>query len=240
MKGHASKALEKAAIAPLKEIGFTNARFQAAAHFFKLIGYPLPFVTICNDSTAVKPEVTWRPTDDVLIGFVVDDNLLPFTDLRAGTSKQALEVLFLRYPIATQVDTILVNPIDPRFPSFVLAIFAQKGPVQKTTHQQRWSTVIYQLQQHGLYVISNGADGDAAHMNAMLENHQPPKQVSELQRPYSVPAIPDPLTQFKVLSVRATHVNLSNGTSVWMPHLSFQDFIHVAVKIRYCLLPCSL
>ena len=139
---------------PLLETGFLMSRFQHVAEFFKRIGYPLPFVTLSSDATALIPRLYWRACDDVIVGFAVPDEELPLADIRAGRSLEDLLPRLRRYGIATQVDVLLVNPLLPGFPSVILAVFSQKSSPDADGVARRWAIASRYLAEHGLHVVS--------------------------------------------------------------------------------------
>jgi hypothetical protein len=53
---------------PLVEPGFLWSRFLYVPAFFRALGYTLPIFSISNDATALRAALSWRATDDVLLG----------------------------------------------------------------------------------------------------------------------------------------------------------------------------
>jgi hypothetical protein len=151
-------------VAPFTEVGFTMQRFRdAAAYFRDVCRYELPFVTICNDATVLRPEVMPRQKDGALFGLgTLKAVYVP------GTVAE-LERLVQVHQLARQVDVMLVNALDPVVPSFVLGIFPQRARVDTIDIKMRWAVAADHLRALGLHVVSTGADGDSSHLAAMKQ-----------------------------------------------------------------------
>lgn len=217
---------------PLREVGFTPSRFLEAVHFFRGHGYEGPF-TLSSDATALVRAVTWRQSDDAILGLKVSDELLPSTDIRAGSSLAQLRSAVATHGLASQVEVLLLNAVDPRLPSFVLAVFAQgKGSLSELVVSRRWKTAERYLRQVGLEVVSRGSDGDPSQLAAMRSLQSVTSGGSEVPARAltfsSVPTLGDGLV---LVSAAARRVEML-GTQVTLPFLNFQDFCHIGVKLR--------
>ncbi len=135
------------------------------------VGYMCPFVTCTSDVTALKPELVWLQRDDALLGFVLDNVELPFKAFTAGTEVSKIRTLLNMYSLGTQLELSLINPLDPRIPSYMLAAFVDKHRAS-AVHAARWHTIDEVLSRYGLHVISHSCDGDGdgdpAHLTTQL------------------------------------------------------------------------
>lgn len=151
-------------VAPFTEVGFTMQRFRDAAAFFRNVcRYELPFVTICNDATVLRPEVMPRLKDGALFG------LGTLKAVYVPSTVAELERLVQVHHLARQVDVVLANALDPVVPSFVLGIFPQRARVDAIDIKMRWAVAADHLRAVGLHVVSTGADGDSSHLSAMKQ-----------------------------------------------------------------------
>ncbi len=218
----------------ITECGFTLARFQAAPAFFASVGYTSPFVMCSNDATALKPELAWRPSDNALLGFVVDDAELPVTLFTAGTKVSQIQTLIDTYKLSTQLEVYLINPLDPRIPSYVLAAFADQHRAG-VVHAARWRTIDELLSRHGLHVISHSCDGDPAHLSTQLA-----RAAGTGQLPCVAGAQPRRFSFHGAILINGTPTTVStssrdvvvNGATIQMPLLHFQDMEHTGLKIK--------
>ncbi len=145
--------------------------------------------------------------------------------------------------MATQVDVMLLNPLDPRYPSFVLAIFPQNGPVDNEVVSMRWSIATDLLERQGLAVLSYGGDGDPAQLKAMKDRLANSPRVENSSRLMPAQArdrslgmfIPDIHGGRRFVSAPARWVTLQlpshKPMTVLLPELCFQDFCHKGVKL---------
>ena len=125
------------------------------------IGTSPPFFTISNDMTAVAGQLTVRGPDGALFGLATLRAVYVPADL-AGFAK-----LIDEHRLANNIDVVLLNPLDPRIPSFVLGVFPRAARVTADVIQQMWAVAVDELDARGLYVVATGADGDSAHLSAM-------------------------------------------------------------------------
>ncbi len=220
----------------ITESGFTVARFEAAREFFTSLGYTCPFVTCTNDATALKPELVWRQRDDALLGFVLDDDQLPFIEyaFTAGTKLSDIRKLLAKHSLGTQLELYLINPLNPRIPSFVLAAFVDKHRAS-AVHAARWRTIDKMLALHGLHVISHSCDGDPAHLSTQLARASGAAWTRDSGEE------PRRFTFNGAISINGTSHAVSTssrnatvgGASIQVPLLHFQDMEHEGLKIRY-------
>ncbi len=233
-------ARQAAGVTPLVEPGFCIARFQAAVRFYQNIGYPYPYFTVCNDATALRAAVTCRLTDNVLLG------MSTLADLRCPNTMAEIEALAVQHGIATQVDVLLLNPLDPLLPSFVLAVFPQSGHVNARVIATRWAIADDCLAFFGAIVLAHGSDGDEAHMRAMKERQHVPslhggeelapslfKQPRDKVFGFSVPDLHGGADVYIAAPARLVPITVLDRTiNLSVPNLHFQDPSHLLTKLR--------
>lgn len=215
-------------VTPITEVGFMEERFKDAANFFNRINYPLKFYFICNDATCIRQELDWRPSDDALFG------LNTLKDLKVGNSMQDIYNMVDRYQLCTQADVLLLCPLLPNFPSFVLAVFPQRATPVREVIAKRWSIATDLCEKYGMFVISRCSDGAPSQLAAMLhqqceeavanDEHQPKR--SKLWSKL-IPAIDGN----KLITTTSRYIDL-NGRTIQVPDLHWQDFFHEAAKFR--------
>ena len=227
----------------INEPGFTLERFECALKFYLELGYTLRFFHMPNDATAVRLGIVWRQRDNVVVG------LHTLADIRCPDTLEALEQLVKQYGFATEVDVLLLSPLDPTLPSFVLGLFPQQHLVKAQVHLRRWAVAEELLERFGMFVVMHGADGAAPHLlaqktrqpNACREQpHDPP-----LDCHHSVPR--DHLLWFDAPSLRggapervSTPARLVSSqlpshtttTRFMLGDFHSQDHCHLGAKLR--------
>lgn len=153
---------------PISEIGFLHRRLDALVSWLRRTKQFAPFLVGCDDAVAVLPRARWRSIDDAIFGAAIPDDELPSVDLRAGDSVDKLLETLQHYGLATQALVMLVGPLDPSAPRFILAVFALKSGGTAAAIQQRWAIVEEGLRRRGLYLICSGVDGGGANVSAQL------------------------------------------------------------------------
>lgn len=234
-------------LSPLTEVGYTSQRFNDAVGFY--LGHYAEhyrknarFFTLSNDMTAVAGRLTARRQDGALFGLATLRALYVPPDL-AGLMK-----LIDEHRLANNVDVVLLNPLDPRIPSFVLGVFPRAQRVTADVIRQMWAVAVDELDSRGLYVVAIGADGDSAHLSAMKK-----RRVRVLRAGEGLPAwlnefrrTPrEKLFSFKikdldgsevelVVTCRLVHITDSDGErkQVLVIDSHFQDWGHVNSKLR--------
>lgn len=150
-----------AGIKPLLEPGFSMERFAAILRFFEILGYRGKVFIGCNDATAVRAAVTWRPQDNALIGLGTTE------DVRCGSTMQDILSLVQNFGVATQANTHFVSTLDPMLPTLVSGIFPQNGRVDADAIAMRWAIEDDCLEQLGAVMIAHCTDGDSSQLSAM-------------------------------------------------------------------------
>ncbi len=68
--------------------------------------------------------------------------------------------------MALEIDVVLLCPLDPTLPPFVLAVFPQQHMLSAHVHLRRWGILEQLLAERGMYVVTHGVDGAAPHLAA--------------------------------------------------------------------------
>ena len=147
--------------AVLHEVGYLESRFAAALRYYDELGYNLHVYFTSSDATASRMEATVRLNDNAIFGLCTLDAIT------APSTVFELEMLLLKHKLAKQVDVVLLNPLDSRYPSFVLGFFPQCSTPPADLLIERWGIVRQPLAAGGMCVIGHGADGDAAQLAAL-------------------------------------------------------------------------
>jgi hypothetical protein len=153
--------------AALTEMGFQIKRFFSMAEHYRRLGMKALVFHACNDAVAVIPQATHCRTNDRVYGLAIPDEELYKQTPIAGRSYELAQDLVNEWRLANCSDSLLLCPLNPKFPAVVIAVWAQKGPVSADVHKLRWETAEKYLRQMGIHIISHGADGDNAHLKAM-------------------------------------------------------------------------
>ena len=112
-------------------------------------------------------EATVRLNDNAIFGLCTLDAIT------APSTVFELEMLLLKHKLAKQVDVVLLNPLDSRYPPFVLGFFPQCSTPPTDLLIERWGIVRQPLAAVGMCVIGHGADGDAAQLAAPATSRSP-------------------------------------------------------------------
>jgi hypothetical protein len=112
------------------------------------------------------------------------------------------------------------TPVDPFFPSFVIAAFPSDKREDATTLLSRWKEIEKLAVANGIKIIAHGSDGEAKQLKAMrlLRSHY--SNYWEIDS-----------NVYKGLKIP---IRVING--VMFPECCFQDPIHVGTKLRNNLL----
>jgi hypothetical protein len=175
--------------------------------------------------------------------------LVTYHDVRCPETVEELQELINSVGLASEVDVLLLCPLNPILPAFVLAVFPQLHQPDANVYLARWTTAEYHLQQRGLFIVSHAADGAAPHLRAQ-KARQPYSilSASSATPPASLLATRDKLLWFEVPSLwqprageapnvvkvtaPARIVTVAGRTSILLPDLHFQDFCHLGAKLR--------
>ncbi len=91
-----------------------------------------------------------------------------------------LEQLMRQYGVATELDALLLCPLDPTLPPFMLAVFPQQHSVNARVHLLRWVFAEEQLARFGMFVITHAAPHLPAEQTRQLCLSQPSSHVDSL------------------------------------------------------------
>lgn len=230
----------------LNEPGFTRERFRRAVEFFRASGYRPMIFHLCNDGTVLRRRIVWRRTDNAVFGLnSLDDHRCP------DTLEELIE-LVKRVGYAEEVDVLMLCPLDPSKPAYVLAVFPQQHIMPAEVYLLRWAVAERELETHGAFVISHGVDGAAPHLRAekarqpnacipLAGTHLPPPAMNtyhSAERNKSlwidVPALEEGVYRRVEAPARMIPIVLDSGETlmILLPDLHFQDFCHLGAKLR--------
>lgn len=229
----------------INEPGFIRERVARAVEFYQQQKYAFPVFHLCNDATALRRGVRWRAKDNALIGLNTLD------DIRCPDTLEALDELVKHYGFASEVDILVLAPLDPSIPPYLLALFPQQHLSTADVYLQRWAIAARELERYGAYIISHGVDGAAPHLCAE-KSRQPNGCIPLSARavtpiPELVPihaAMRDKQLFLDVPSLEGPPLRISasgrmisltlDGVihDILLPDLHFQDFSHVGAKLR--------
>src|SRR6185312_3621628 len=164
-----NRHIDRVQLSPLREAGYTVARFDEVLHFFHSLGYTSDSFLVINDATALLPAVVWRADDDALLGYALRDEVLSEHDIRAGHF--TLEVLqhHERHKLATQVEVVMVCPLAPGYPAMAVGAFPQLAAPTAAGARRRVVIVKEELEARGAMVLGYSADGASAQLSAMMD-----------------------------------------------------------------------
>lgn len=78
---------------------------------------------------------------------------------------------FHSLPLANQVELILLVPLAPNCPPYILAAFAQDGSQSMETVSRRLTIATTEMERRGALVVGWAADGASAHFKLMRQLH---------------------------------------------------------------------
>lgn len=157
---------------PLRSCGFSKERFDAVLPFYQKLGYDPNAYLLINDATAVLPGLGYRMADDSVHGLAISDDDLGVLDVRAGESLAQFLLRFHSFKLATQVEIVLLAPLKPRLPPYLLGVFAQAGSQTSETIERRLCIAREEMEQRGALIMGWAADGASAHFKLMRQMRQ--------------------------------------------------------------------
>lgn len=216
--------------AVLHEVGYLKSRFPAARRYYDDLGYHLHVYFTSSDATPSRMEATVRLTDNAIFGLCTLDAVT------APATVFELEMLILKHKLAKQVDVMLLNPLDSRYPPFVLGFFPQCSTPPADLLIERWGIVRQPLADVGMCVIGHGADGDAAQLAALGRRMASAASLepSEDVRALTFTGVPSITGGVFNVSAPARRVALPQLglAACFVPDLGFEDMVHLALKLR--------
>jgi hypothetical protein len=212
---------------PLLESGFVDRRLDVALEHFERLGYHSKVFLLVNDATALLPAIGYRALDDSVHGYAVSDDLLAHLDVRAGDSVEAFIERFHSLPLANQVELILLVPLAPNCPPYILAAFAQDGSQSMETVSRRLAIATTEMERRGALVIGWAADGASAHFKLMRQLHALSPGAPVIKIP-GVPTLKGELVTEQLCARPATF----NGKPLLLPTMPILDPVHHVNLLR--------
>lgn len=157
---------------PLRECGFTQRRLDHALKFYHDIGYSKDVFLLVNDATALLPALGYRASDDSVHGYAISDDELSQLDVRAGESLDGFLQRFHALKLATQVEIVLLVPLAPRCPPYILAAFAQSGSQTAEIIARRLVIAREEMERRGALIVGWAADGASSNFKLMRQLRQ--------------------------------------------------------------------
>lgn len=233
------KAHPQFLLPPITDAGFQLDRLRRLPDLYKALGYNLPLFGISDDATALRKSLFYRRSDNLIIGW--SGAAVPCPD-----SLFELERMAAERKLASQVSPLMLNPIDPSYPSVVVAVFFDPpGAVSTATIVSRTDAALDVLYQLGIIVIAHGADGASQNV-AMHERRLGfsvlPRSTRHLVPDTKIvvrfPALLSMELQQHALAARrlVLHIGDEDVPADVPIGLCFQDFVHVLAKLRMRLL----
>jgi hypothetical protein len=127
---------------------------------------------LVNDATALLPALGFRASDDSVHGYAISDDELSQLDVRAGESLDGFLQRFHSLKLATQVEIVLLVPLAPRCPPYILAAFAQSGLQTAETVARRLVIAREEMEQRGALIVGWAADGASSNFKLMRQLRQ--------------------------------------------------------------------
>jgi hypothetical protein len=175
----------------------------------------------------VLPALGYRALDDSVHGYAISDELLALIDVRAGESLEAFMERFHAHPLANQVELVLLVPLAPRCPPYILAAFAQEGSQSAETVLRRLSIARDEMERRGALIIGWAADGASGHFKLMRQLHAPAPGAPAIDI-VGVPTLKGGETTERL----AARVVSYNGKPVLLPTSPILDPVHLVNLLR--------
>ena len=212
---------------PLHGCGFSQRRFDHALEFYRdTLHYRSCAFLLVWDATAVLPSLGYRSASDTVVGLTIPDDELGTLDLRVGESLDAFLIRIRSYQLATQVEIMLLVPLSPNCPPYLLAAFAQSHPQTADTLARRMLTAREELERRGALVVGVAADGASGNFKLLHTLRQ------------RVTATPFIFSGVPTLSSNAENVQLPGrvvqylGKTRVVPDLGILDPVHLLSLLR--------
>ncbi len=214
---------------PLRECGFSERRFDVALEFYRnKIGYTRDVFLLVWDATALLPALGYQSATDTVVGLTVSDELLAQIDLRVGESLEAFLKRISSLQLATQVEIVLLVPLEPRRPPFLLAAFAQSGPQTMETLKQRMHIARSEMEKRGAFIVGVAADGATGNFKLMRQMRQPLPGAPTIAIA-GVPTLSGAATTAVHLPARGVAFH---GAKYLVPDLAIVDPVHLPNLLR--------
>ena len=212
---------------PLRECGFTQRRLDHALKFYHGIGYSKDVFLLVNDATALLPALGYRASDDSVHGYAISDDELSQLDVRAGESLDAFLQRFHALKLATQVEVVLLVPLAPRCPPYILAAFAQSGSQTAETVARRLNTARDEMERRGALIIGWAADGASSNFKLMRQLRQLDPGAPSIE----IPGVPTLRTNGRTVRLPGRLVSF-RGKQFSLPQSPILDPAHLLNLLR--------
>lgn len=213
---------------PLRECGFTQHRLDYALKFFReKIGYKLDVFLLVWDATALLPALGYDSTTDGVQGLAIPDELLCQFDVRAGESLEEFLRRFHSFKLATQVEILLLVPLAPHYPPYILAAFAQSGSQKMETIERRMAIAREEMERRGALILGPAADGASGNFALMRKLRQLLPSAPSID----ILSVPTLHSDGNTIHLPARRVCFK-GKQLLVPQLPILDPVHLAALFR--------
>jgi len=170
---------------------------------------------------------------DRCVGFVLPSNSttgLPDVNAYKADSFEAIRTMFTTSTIAKYAYVYMAQPLCQQTPPFCLACIGTDNKFDGKQVMLRWNYIYTECKKQGIVVLSFGGDGDSTVMRAMKDIAFPTDSTDPFQiSPKHVLNGPNiPKTWLEWFKATPSSVSL------------VQDVVHLAVKLKSCLLKVSV
>lgn len=212
----------------MRECGFTQRRLDYVLEFFReKIGYKLDVFLLVWDATALLPALGYDPRTDGVHGLAIPDELLSQIDVCAGESLEEFLCRFHSFKLATQVEILLLVPLAPRCPPYILAAFAQSGSQKADTIERRMAIAQEEMERRGALILGPAADGASGNFALMRKL----RQVVPGAPSINIPNVPTLHCDGDTVRLPARRICFK-GKQLLVPQLPILDPVHLAGLFR--------
>ncbi len=213
---------------PLRECGFSERRFDLALDFYRnKVGYKRDVFLLVWDATALLPALGYQSVTDTVVGLTIPDEQLGQVDLRVGESLTAFLQRISKLQLATQVEILLLVPLEPRCPPFLLAAFAQSAPQTMETLKQRMLIARTEIERRGAFIVGVAADGASGNFKLLRQMRQTVAGAPTI----AIAGVPTLSAAATTVQLPAREVRFRNVTRL-MPDLAVVDPVHLPNLLR--------
>jgi hypothetical protein len=145
-------------------LGFNDAIFDEAFDYYRSRNYSQMMFTISEDSTAVVPGMQWEEKENKLVGIIRGKEF----SAPAENMKQIIDV-FKSSSIACDIHVYMLNPLDPRIPSFVIGVFPSDRKENSALILSRWKIFEDMASARKMKILGHSSDGEPKQMSAMRQ-----------------------------------------------------------------------
>lgn len=158
---------------PLRECGFSQRRFDHALAFYRdQLDYRSCTFLLVWDATAVLPALAYQTASDTVIGLTIPDEELGTLNVHVGESLDNFLLRIRSYQLATQVEVVLLVPLSPNCPPYLLAAFAQSHPQTAETIEHRMLIARAEMERRGALIVGVAADGASGNLKLLRSMRQ--------------------------------------------------------------------